>query len=301
MTAPKTIKSLSRRGIIRLCFVSIVLGCATVMHGAEPAATLDKALSRAMDRNAAIVAARAKVASAQAELNSTRVEVARQVVALWGDVEPIEKAVMAAEIQVKRVNELYKAHAVSASDLDAANLALIDAKAKVSRSRSDLRYLTGEFDLPGVTVATGASTSIAPSQGPHGDPKQLLSALRSQIGLVEYSDAPLGDVIEFLADKASVTIVRDQQATFRADMPVTLRLKTTSLSDVFQAIEDQVRGARFVVRDYGIFLTDRDHAIQEGFLPVSEFLRDHADSRDQPAATSKASPSVPVLPSVPKK
>jgi hypothetical protein len=248
-----------------------------------------------------VSAARAKVALAQAELNSTRVEVARQVIALWGDVEPKEKAVEAARDQVPRVDKLHEAHAVSASDLDAARLALIDAEAKLSRLRSDLRYLTGEFDLPGGKVATGVSPSIAPSQGPHGDPKQLLSSLRSQIGPVEFVQPPLDDGIAYMEDKAKLSIVRDKQATFQGDTTVMLRLKMASVSDVFQAVEDQVRGARFVVRDYGIFLTDRDHVIQEGLLPVSELIRDHADSRGQPAATSKASLSVPALPSVPKK
>jgi hypothetical protein len=255
-----------------------------------------------MDRNPGIIAARARVALAQAELNSTRMEVARQVIALWGDLSVRETAVETARKQVQLFDAQYKKGAAPASEIDAAKRALIDAEAKLSRTRSDLRYMAGDVDFARGVVAAGALTPGAASQGPRGDMKQLLSILCSQMSKpVEFVDVPVDDVIAFVSDTAKLPVVRDRQATFRGEAVVTLQLKAASVAGFLQAIEDQIRGAQFVVRDYGILLTDRDHVIQEGLLTVSEFIRDHTGSHDQPAATSKTSPPATVLPSVPKK
>ena len=302
MTVSSIIRSLTVRWVFSALMLSLALSCTNWTAGAEPAATLDKALARAMDRNPGIIAARAKVALAQAELNSTRMEAARQVIALWGDLSVRETAVETARKQVQLFDAQYKKGAAPASELDAAKRALIDAEAKLSRTRSDLRYMAGDVDFARGVVAAGALTPGAASQGPRGDMKQLLSILCSQMSKpVEFVDVPVDDVIALVSDTAKLAVVRDRQATFRGEAVVTLQLKAASVAGALQAIEDQIRGAQFVVRDYGILLTDRDHVIQEGLLPVSEFIRDRTSSHDQPAATSKTSPPATVLPSVPKK
>ena len=52
---------------------------------ADLPATLDEALARAMERNPDIITAMAKLRLAEAELNSTRNEVASKAIELWGE------------------------------------------------------------------------------------------------------------------------------------------------------------------------------------------------------------------------
>ncbi len=136
--------------------------------GAEPAATLDQSLARAMDRNPGIIAARAKVALAQAQLNSTRLEVARQLVALWSDRQVQESAVKLARSRLERDEQLNKQAAVTTEELENAKGALVDAEAKLARTQMELRYLTGQVNLMPAAAAMEAAARSATVQTPRG-------------------------------------------------------------------------------------------------------------------------------------
>ena len=117
---------------------------AAPLGGGSPAAaagaqaippTLDQALVEAMERNPAIVTAKAKVALAEAELNSTRMEVAKSVIDLWGERQTQSEMLNLARRKLGRVASLRKKEAVGGEEenFENARRALIDAEAKRAR------------------------------------------------------------------------------------------------------------------------------------------------------------------------
>lgn len=264
-----------------------------VGKAAEPAATLDRSLAEAMDKNPGIIAAKAKVALAQAQLNSMRLELARQLVGLWNDRQVQENAVKSARSRFQRTEQLYKSAAVAAEDMDSAKGALVDAEARLARTQMELRYLTGEVNLTASAVATEAATRGATIQVPRGPlVEKIRQALDSKLGAVDFQLVAVKDVADYLRDLTKIPISVDEKALSAAGS-ASCKLEGATLGAVLQAIEDQNRGAQFVVRDYGILLTDRAYAAEEGFLPVAEFARSKAGGTTAPAEPGK--PSTPSL------
>ena len=126
-------------------------------------------------------------------------------------------------------------------------------------------------------VAAAATTRSSALQAPGGPiVEKLHQALDSKV-TVQFVDTPIEDVIEFLADLTNIPIIPDQHA-LRTDAVVTLNLKAATVGSTLQAVEDQNRALQFVVREYGILLTDRHYAAEAGFLPISEFARSKPDA-----------------------
>ena len=94
---------------------------------------LDKSLAQAMDSNPNIVAMKARLAMAEAELRNARFEVARQLVGCWNEIKAQEPAVALAEEQVKFVEEGYKMGRVPYTDLNAAKSSAYRRQGQVSR------------------------------------------------------------------------------------------------------------------------------------------------------------------------
>ncbi len=254
--------------------------------GAEPAATLDQSLARAMDRNPGIIAARAKVALAQAQLNSTRLEVARQLVALWSDRQVQESAVKLARSRLERDEQLNKQAAVTTEELENAKGALVDAEAKLARTQMELRYLTGQVNLMPAAAAMEAAARSATVQTPRGPiVEKIYQALDAKV-TADLVGTPLEDAVEFLGAHAKIPIILDQHALPVAGV-VTLKLEGATIAAALQAMEDQNRGGQFVVREYGLLFTDRGYAVEQGLLPVADFVKAKAGSSAEPAAPSK--------------
>jgi hypothetical protein len=254
------------------------------------ATTLDQALAEAMDKNPGIIAAKAKVALAQAELSSRQLEVARQLVALWSDRQIQENAVKSARNQLERVEQLNRTTpgAISAEVLDNAKSALIDTEAKSSRTQTELRYLTGLVNLMArdraLDIANARSATVQSPREPIVE--KIRQALDEKIS-VDFDLSPISEVITQLRKSTKIPIVHD--AAFPVEWDIRLKLDGATLGAVLQAIEDQNRDVRFVVRDYGLFLTDRAYAAEEGFLPLAEFVKAKTGNNAGPAAPSKAS------------
>lgn len=142
-----------------LLLAALLAGLGNPSRAAEPAATLDQSLSQAMEKNPAIVAAKAKIALAEAELSSTRLEVARQVIVLRGNWETQKNEAAAARKTLDRLTATRQRDrsAVAESVLDQARSALVDAEAKLTRTQTELRYLTGQVSLQGANGAPGLS------------------------------------------------------------------------------------------------------------------------------------------------
>jgi hypothetical protein len=92
---------------------------------------------------------------------------------------------------------------------------------------------------------------------------------------VDFTDTPLDEAVRFLSDLHGIPFVTDDAAfkeedRAKPDAPVSLRLENVPLAAVLQAIEDQVRWVRFVVRDYGILVTTETRML---WLATPQLLR----------------------------
>ncbi len=156
--------------------------------GAAP--TLDQLLTQAMDRNPGILAAKAKVAMAKAELKKIRFEVARQLVACWNDIKVQEQVVASARARFTEVEKLMKMNAVAPEEFRAAKDALIEAEAKLAVARSELQFLTGHGP-PAVSASQAKQQYkvVFRLQGrPYGPPMEVSDGQRGR--LVDVSQTP---------------------------------------------------------------------------------------------------------------
>ncbi len=233
------------------------------LHAAgDSPTTLDQWLAQAMDKNAGILASKAKVAMAEAELRNVRFEVARQVVACWNEIDDQQKAIALAEGKEGAV----------------AKGTLIDLKAKLARAQMELQFLGGQAP-PATSASLAPSTAPArvqaPLQIPHGLGLEKARQALRQFTRLEFVETPLKDVVEYLEDQHQVNIQIDGSALpdEKQRMPITTNIAGISLAAAFQRLEDEKFGElKFVVRDYGVFLTTPTRAQEAGYIPVADFL-----------------------------
>jgi hypothetical protein len=264
---------------------ALLLGTAYLSVAAEPAPTLDQLLTQAMDRNPGIVAAKARVASAEAELKNTRFEVARQLVACWNEVNVQVQAATAAGIRFARAREEHASGRVDIGQVDAAENSLIDTRAKLARARSELEFLIGRAPpavAPSLTPSPGSAASRPPLQVPHGPMVENVRRALGSPSQMEFVETPLSDVVDFMKDQHHIEIQIDKEALKRggwtSDLPITMNLKAASLAAMLQFWDDNVQELKLVVRDYGILVTTPERANEAGYMPVVEFIRLAADA-----------------------
>jgi len=313
MTAASATKSSHRFVLGGLLLSALLLGSTGRVKGADPATTLDQALAEAMDKNPGIIAAKAQVELAQAQLNITRLDVARQLVALWNDRQVQENAVTSARNRLEHIVTLSKTGAVSTEAVDIAKGALIDAEAKLARAQSEWEFLTGQAPpaLSAPRASSPAATVLrAPLQIPHGPPVEKIRQALNTPTQIEFIDTPIVDVCEYLKDLHRIEIEIDDQAfedvgieiravkgevstskgpkgKDKTSLIISVNVKGVSLGAALQLLEDKFRETKFVVRDYGLFLTTPDRAQEAGYMPAVEFARMAADA--EPAAADKLS------------
>lgn len=81
---------------------------------------------------------------------------------------------------------------------------------------------------------------------------KLHKSLQSMVDL-EFSEQPLGDVLDYLSQAANVTFVRKEKTP---SVQVTMSLRQVPLEAGLQAIAD-LTDYCFVIRDYGILVINR--------------------------------------------
>ncbi len=202
--------------------------------------SLEQLLDRALDRHPAIVVARARAELAEAELNHTRLEVAREIIALRSEWEAQIRAAKLAERQLEKQ-----------PDSDDLKLALINARAKVAEIEARLRCLLGQPPRG----RAGSEILGRPAAGPQLPRGPMIAKIRKALierVSLQVADASLADVAAFLQDNCGVTFV---MGDFHGEIPITLNL-VAPLGAVLQAIEDHCRpDVHFVVRQYGILVS----------------------------------------------
>jgi hypothetical protein len=162
-------------------------------------------LTQAMDRNLGVIALKAKVALAEAELRSARLEVARQLIALRAEEQIQTRAAELARTQIKRVEQKSRQGQAAGDEMDVAKNALIDAQARLSRTEMELRFLIGKMP-PGVSAAVVQSAPLQVPQGPVAD---AIRKATDAIITLEFMEAPMKSALEFIQQSGKIAITVD--------------------------------------------------------------------------------------------
>jgi hypothetical protein len=260
-------------------------------QAADLAQSLDQLLTDAMDRNPAIVTAKAKVALAQAELNAAQMEVSQHIISLWNEQKAQEQSLEIASQKLQRIEGLVKSGTANVEESLPAKSAVIEAQAKLSKIQNELRSSIGQIPpairkSASASLPTGEPPLDAPIELPQGRVATSIRKALDQKTTVEFSELPITDVVDYLKD---VVKPKCPDFEFTIDLhiaksapPVTLNLRGQPLSAVLQALEDQFQDFVwvFVVRDYGLLLTDSGTADGNQYLRVRDFMRRIAAEKD---------------------
>jgi hypothetical protein len=269
---------LSFRQSAVICAAGIFIGLVLASAGAGRAfadESLDQLLATAMENHPDIVAAKAKVALAEAELNATRLQVARELIALWGNRDSQHLAVEMATEQNKRLSALPPNTADNETKSRVAQN-LKDATIKLEQAEAEIKFLS-EKAIPAAKEEEEESKEppkeLQQPQGPIVD--ELSKEFRTKTIICEFVDTPLSQVIDYMKNNLNYPIYLDtrtlSEAGTTSDTPITMDMKKTPLPAVLQAMQDQNQGWMFVIRDYGILLTTIDQAKAQGYFPALNF------------------------------
>jgi hypothetical protein len=249
-------------------------------------ATLDQALTAAMDGNPKVVAAKAKLTLAESEVSNMRMEVARKVVELW------------AQRQAEQSNYDDLLQGKKAVPSTVSNVVLINAAAQVSHYEMELRSLIGQAPS---ALPRGAANAPSPFRQPPKPPQlprgPMVEKIRKALLTpteIDFYESPLGDIVDYLKSTREIEIQLDQHALedqgLSSDTPITFKLKGVSLGAALQAFDDQHDNLKLVVRDYGILVTTPSRAEERGYFPVVEFARLTAEENEPLRSPNSLSP-----------
>lgn len=263
---------------------------------AKPGATkskLEEMIEQALKSNPDLSVAAAKVATAQAELTRTRLQVTQKVVALYYALEGQKAQVATLQVRLKGLQRLYKTKVVSEEEVAVAEELLRTAKAKLAEMEAEQPYLLGltrrrtDLALDRMTEDASVAASLrylAYRQALSGVAREHVLGLRSRVKgkvadklrealdrhvSVNFEKAPLGDVLELLKAKAPGVAIQTKQMAL--DEKVTGELKDVPLGAVLEWLEDTL-SARFVVREYGLLFAPSG-ILPPGALSVHDFWK----------------------------
>jgi hypothetical protein len=268
---------LSFRKSAVICAVAIFIGSVLATADAGRAfadESLDQLLASSMENHPDIVAAKAKVALAEAELNAMRLQVARQLIALWANRDSQHLAVEMATEQNKRIAAL-PPNTMDNEAKSRVAQSLKDASIKLEQAEAEIKFLTSKA-IPAAAENEEAKEppkEIQQPQGPIVD--DLSKEFRTKTIKMEFVETPLSQVIDYMKSDLKYPVYLDTRtlndAGITTDMPITMNMPKTPLPAVLQALQDQNQGWMFVIRDYGILLTTIDQAKAQGYFPALNF------------------------------
>jgi hypothetical protein len=250
-----------------ICTIAILTGILIVFSEANCACAdeaLDQLLATAMENNPDIITSKAKVALAEAELNATRLQVARRILTLRGDLEK-------QKIIVDYAQKTQQSGAPGSTVKE-----LQENEAKLQQMENELRFLIGK---DGITIAPAMSvqTLSKPLQIPTG---AIVDKFKKEISGktidMDFVEVPLQQVIDYMTDYLEYPIYFDKNGIGERtgidpeSIVITLHMKNTPILGVFQAIEDQHPVLKIVLRDYGVLITSIDQAKAQGYFPALE-------------------------------
>jgi hypothetical protein len=270
-----------------LLVVVAMVGVSLSARAEEALPSQDQAVARALENHPEIVAAKARVSLAEAELYGKRIEVSRQVLGLYGNLKMLDSQIEAAKMSLEqsRVESKERVEgsggdkltAVQASGVvRAAEGKLVEAVGRREQAEKELRLLIGNA-TPKIAELTFSDSSEAA-----GTPRKKLQsaaidrwkAVADKPIQLDFTDVPLPEVLAWLTEESGVMFSQQgfalEEAGIDHQEPVTLKTNKVPLSAALQSFEDDFIGLQFVLRDYGVLLTTKEAAEDSGYMPVLE-------------------------------
>ena len=308
MTATNAGRLGPRRWAVGAAVIAIFMASSGSLLGAP---SLEDLLNQAMEGHPAILLAKAKVAQAQAELGAVQAEITRQLVALRSEYDAQEKALAKAKQQSDAAQQgMDKAKTADLKDVieaeakrEAATTALADAEARLHRLNTDLEQLQA---LMGRLASEAPRPPAGPqpdteAQQPSGPVKEKMTAALESTANLDFSDTPMPEAVKHLREACKAPITLDAGRGLN-DMHVSLQLKGVRLGAALQAMEDLCPEVAFVVREYGILATQKEHAEHHGFLSAVGLWKANTKqeaapppAEEKPAAPAAEKPAAPAV------
>jgi hypothetical protein len=250
----------------------------------RPAKTkLEEMLEQALQNNPDIAVAEAKLREAEAKLSRTRLEVTQRVAILYAAIESARVAVGNAEAELDRATILREKGTISLADFGQVRQQAALAKANLAKLQAEAAYLLGK--PPGEKTANtdkaverGLRYLSMMKRARDEDSAAIRDLLALSRARIEKAAGPMSDRIRKALDKpmklnyrakTSGAILHDLFA--KVDVPLLIAVKLDATGQVvlesnedlplgaalqmFQDLSPD-RGIRFVVRDYGVLVTD---------------------------------------------
>jgi Outer membrane efflux protein len=280
------------RELLGVAIISMLVIGANRLAAEEPLPSQDEAITRAVENHPDILAAKAKLALAESELNGKRMDVSRQILQSYSNLKnseaqasAIKAKLEAAKIEFSIASKAANSVPGAVSDVDRERLradvqtqeaALVQTMLQREQTDKELRLLIGKTSA--TAPSAGSQSKAATRQIPQGFIiEKMRSALNDRTS-IDVAEQPLSEWTQYISDRFHIPIQLHpdlKQTKDPTTTPVGVTLKDTPLPAMFQAIEDFNDGQiQFVVRDYGILLMNRDAAEKNGFMPLLEFVRE---------------------------
>jgi hypothetical protein len=257
---------------IKLCIV-LALSAVCPARADEALPSQDQALARALENHPDIVAAKAKVALAEAELYGKRIEVSRQVLGLYGNLKRLESQVDVAKAALDRSKLSAEKGGVPAVAVQTAEAELMHAINHRGQMEKELRLLIGTASPAAAAIPRQKSTGV-PRQAPQGPIIEQIKVAKDKPIKLEFVDTPMEEVMAYLTSTTglmfSLQLPVLEDSGFSAGDPISLQTNEVPLHAALQAFEDAYPGMQFILRDYGVLLTTKEYAKVHGYTPVLE-------------------------------
>src|SRR4051794_7428750 len=268
---------------IELCIV-LALAAVGSVRAEEALPSQDQALAGALENHPDIVAAKAKVAMANAELYGKRMEVSRQVLGLFGSLKKLDAQIGASKAVLSRSKEDVERAKQAGPGMDQATKDKLAAEVRIAewqlvqttgqreQAEKELRLMIGT-GAPAEAKSPHTATAVA-RQTPQGPIVEKMKIILEKPVKMDYVDTPLQDIMPYLTDttgvKFSVQKAALADAGIGTDQPVSLNTSEIPLHAALQAFQDANPELQFVLRDYGVLVTTKEYSEEHGYMPVLE-------------------------------
>src|SRR5262245_6488372 len=255
-------------------------------------ATLEELLAKAVKDNPDIRVAESKVREAEAELSRARLTVMQKVVKLHHEINAHKALVAQARRDLDRVLKLAAARAIAQEEIIQVQNALQVAQANLAKAEAELPFLLGKqptfgvtdqpIDMDGVVRLWDIHTGkviwppIASTMA-----EKIRKSLDTPIQL-KLEKTPLDDVLEDVRQLIpEVNILRAEKDDDLGRRAVTARFtRPVPFGAAAQWLEDEAN-VRFVVRDYGIVVTDAKN-VPPGAMLLHDFWKSESGKKAAP-------------------
>ncbi len=231
-------------------------------------------MDRSLEFNPEIRAIRAEIEALVARLKQlemkTATDVARKGVEIRRLKEKREKDRELVEKKLKRPEELMELDAeIAARDIEFKYLVGSNSPKTTLRVTQDrprgMEFLDGS-DI--VALAPAFPGSTEPRPGLETAPADIREALNGEKFDLDFKEMALEDVVRLLGEKYGLNAVLDPVVR---SMGITANLKKVTLAQALSAMAD-AQGLAFIVRDYGVFVTTQDRALNVAGPSIPEGL-----------------------------